>query len=63
MVLNKKNHFLHTTIEDARGWPERIRQLLRYDLYVHYNENIEAGPLGYYEYGSPSVLFENDTGK
>ena len=48
-------------LEQAHGWPERVRQLLGYDLYAHYDENIEAGPLGYYEYGSPSVLFESDT--
>ena len=46
----------------ARGWPERVRQLLGYDLYAHYDENIEGGPLGYYKYGSPAVLFESDTG-
>ena len=38
----------------------RIQQAGHY-LYAHYDENIEAGPLGYYEYGSPSVLFETDT--
>ena len=46
-------------MEQARRWPERVRQLLGYDLYAHYDENIQGGPLGYYEYGSPSALFEN----
>jgi len=60
-LRSQENHFLHTTLEQAHGWPEVVRQLLGYDLYAHYDENIEAGPLGYYEYGSPSVLFETDT--
>ena len=61
-LRTQENHFLHTTVDQARGWPERVRQLLGYDLYAHYDENIEGGPLGYYEYGSPAVLFESDTG-
>ena len=58
-LRTQENHFLHTTVEQARRWPERVRQLLGYDLYAHYDENIQGGPLGYYEYGSPSALFEN----
>jgi len=58
-LRTQENHFLHTSVDDAREWPERVRQLLGYDLYAHYDDNIEAGPLGYYEYGSPSALFEN----
>ncbi len=58
-LRTQENHFLHTTVEQARQWPERVRQLLGYDLYAHYDENIQGGPLGYYEYGSPSALFEN----
>jgi len=58
-LRTQENHFLHTSVDDAREWPERVRQLLGYDLYAHYDDNIEAGPLGYYEHGSPSALFEN----
>jgi ectoine hydroxylase-related dioxygenase (phytanoyl-CoA dioxygenase family) len=60
-LRTQENHFLHTTIEQAHGWPERVRQLLGYDLYAHYDENIEAGPLGYFEYGSPAALFNPDS--
>ena len=59
-LRTQENHFLHTTVEQAHGWPVRVRQLLGYDLYAHYDENIEAGPLGYYEYGSADVLFKSD---
>jgi len=58
-LRTQENHFLHTSIDEAMKWPERVRQLLGYDLYAHYDENIQGGPLGYYEYGSPSALFEN----
>ena len=58
-LRTQENHFLHTSIDEAMKWPERARQLLGYDLYAHYDENIQGGPLGYYEYGSPSALFEN----
>ena len=58
-LRTQENHFLHTSIDEAKEWPERVRQLLGYDLYAHYDENIQGGPLGYYEYGSPSALFEN----
>ncbi len=57
-LRSQENHFLHTSVEQARDWPERVRQLFGYDLYSHYDENIDAGPLGYYEYRSPAVLFE-----
>lgn len=62
-LRTQENHFLHTTVEQAQGWPERVRQLLGYDLYAHYDENMEAGPLGYYEYGSPAELFKSDKAK
>ncbi len=58
-LRTQENHFLHTSIDEAMEWPERVRQLLGYDLYAHYDENIQGGPLGYYEYGSPSALFQN----
>ncbi|MEM7282025.1 MAG: phytanoyl-CoA dioxygenase family protein [Pseudomonadota bacterium] len=57
-LRSQENHFLHTSLEQARQWPERVRQLMGYDLYSHYDENLGAGPLGMYEYGSPAVLFE-----
>ena len=57
-LRTQENHLLHTTVDQARLWPDRVRQLLGYDLYAHYDENIEGGPLGYYEYGSPAALFE-----
>lgn len=59
-LRTQENHFLHTTVEQASTWPERARQLLGYEMYAHYDENISGGPLGYYEYGSPSVLFEEN---
>jgi hypothetical protein len=31
---------------------------LGYELYAHYDDNIQGGPLGYYEYGCPSALFD-----
>ena len=60
-LRSQENHFLHTTLEQARGWPERVRQLMGYDLYSHYDDNLAAGPLGYYEYRSPAVLFEKNS--
>ena len=57
-LRSQENHFLHTTVTQARQWPERVRQLMGYDLYSHYDENLGAGPLGMYEYGSPAVLFD-----
>lgn len=57
-LRTQENHFLHTTVEQAQTWPQRARELLGYEMYAHYDENISGGPLGYYEYGSPSVLFE-----
>ena len=59
-LRTQENHFLHTTVEQARQWPARARQLLGYDLYSHYADGLMAGPLGYYEYGSPEVLFDHD---
>lgn len=59
-LRTQENHFLHTTVEQAKQWPQRARQLLGYDLYSHYDDELMAGPLGYYEYGSPEVLFEAD---
>jgi hypothetical protein len=29
-----------------------------YDLYAYYDGEMDAGPLGYYNYRSPSTLFE-----
>ena len=57
-LRTQENHFLHTTVEQAKSWPARARQLLGYDLYSHYHDDMMAGPLGYYEYGSPEVLFD-----
>lgn len=59
-LRTQENHFLHTTVEQAQTWPQRARELLGYEMYAHYDENISGGPLGYYEYGSPSVLFGSD---
>jgi hypothetical protein len=38
---------------------EVVHQLLGYDLYSHYEDGLTAGPLGYYIYGSPEVLFND----
>ena len=57
-LRTQENHFLHTMVEQAQSWPARARQLLGYDLYSHYDDDMMAGPLGYYEYGSPEVLFD-----
>lgn len=62
-LRTQENHFLHTTVDQAREWPERVRQLLGYDLYSYYDDDLFAGPLGYYEYGSPAVLFEQSNTK
>jgi len=60
-LRTQENHFLHTSVEQAKTWPQRVRELLGYDLYAHYDDNIQGGPLGYYEYGSPSVLFDKNS--
>jgi ectoine hydroxylase-related dioxygenase (phytanoyl-CoA dioxygenase family) len=60
-LRTQENHFLHTSVEQAKAWPQRVRELLGYDLYAHYDDNIQGGPLGYYEYGSPSVLFDKNS--
>lgn len=57
-LRTQENHFLHTTVEQVAKLPERVRQLLGYDLYAHYDEEITGGPLGYYEYKSPATLFK-----
>ena len=57
-LRTQENHYLSTTLEQAAEWPERVRQLLGYDLYAYRDENMEAGPLGYYNYRSPSTLFD-----
>ena len=43
-LQTQENHVLHTTVEQARQWPERVRQLLDYDLYAQYDENIQGSP-------------------
>ena len=53
-----ENHYLHTSVDEARHWPEKARQLLGYDLYRHHDEKVSWGPLGLYEYQSPKVLFQ-----
>jgi|TARA_B110000093_G_scaffold180590_1_gene222830 ectoine hydroxylase-related dioxygenase (phytanoyl-CoA dioxygenase family) len=53
-----ENHFLHSTVEEARQWPKKAQQLLGYDLYRYHDENISGGPLGLYEYTSPQILFQ-----
>ena len=60
-LRTQENHFLHTSVEQSKTWPQRVRELLGYDLYAHYDDNIQGGPLGYYEYGSPSVLFDKNS--
>jgi hypothetical protein len=53
-----ENHYLHNSVDEARHWPEKAKQLLGYDLYRHYDEKVSWGPLGLYEYQSPEVLFK-----
>ena len=57
-LRTQENHFLSTSVEQAAGWPEKVRSLLGYDLYAYRDESMEVGPLGYYDYRSPSVLFD-----
>ena len=57
-LRTQENHQLHATVEEVARLPERARQLLGYELYLHHAEDATGGPLGYYEQGSPSVLFE-----
>lgn len=59
-LRTQENHQLHYTVEDIAKLPERARQLLGYELYAQYDENFSGGPLGYYEYRNPSVLFEEN---
>ena len=58
-LRTQENHFLSTTVEQAKDWPEKVRTLLGYDLYAHYDETMEVGPLGYHDYRSPASLFED----
>jgi ectoine hydroxylase-related dioxygenase (phytanoyl-CoA dioxygenase family) len=57
-LRTQENHLLSTTLEQAAGWSETVRSLLGYDLYAYHDDNLEAGPLGYYNYRSPATLFE-----
>lgn len=57
-LKTQENHQFHNTLEQVAKLPKRAQQLLGYDLYAHYDENITGGPLGYYEYRSPAVLLE-----
>ncbi len=57
-LKTQENHQLHLTVEQVAALPERARQLLGYELYSYYGEELFGGPLGFYEYGSPKVLFE-----
>jgi ectoine hydroxylase-related dioxygenase (phytanoyl-CoA dioxygenase family) len=57
-LRTQENHLLSTTLEQAAGWSETVRSLLGYDLYAYHDDNMEAGPLGYYNYRSPATLFE-----
>lgn len=58
-LRTQENHFLCTNVEQMSGFPERVRQLLGYDLYTHYDENFYGGPLGFHNYRSPAELFNN----
>jgi ectoine hydroxylase-related dioxygenase (phytanoyl-CoA dioxygenase family) len=58
-LRTQENHFLHTSVDMVAKMPPRARQLLGYDLYSHYADGLTAGPLGYYKYGSPAVLFND----
>ncbi len=51
---------LSTNVEQAAGWSETIWSLLGYDLYAYHYSEMDAGPLGYYDYRSPAALFERD---
>lgn len=57
-LITQENHFLHTDLELARQLPAKARELLGYDLYSYHEDGFFGGPLGYYEYKSPSVLFD-----
>lgn len=57
-LKTQENHQLNTTVEQVAKFSPRVRQLLGFDLYAHYDDNIMGGPLGYYDYKSPAVLFE-----
>ena len=57
-LRTQENHFLYPSVEQAAAWPEPVRTLLGYDLYAYRDEDMEVGPLGYFNYRSPSTLFE-----
>ena len=54
----QENPYLHTSFEMARSWSPAVRSLMGYDLYAHYDGELDAGPLGYHNYRSPAELFE-----
>jgi len=54
----QENPYLHTSVEMAKTWSPEVRTLMGYDLYAYYDGEMDAGPLGYYNYRSPSTLFE-----
>ena len=39
-LRTQDNHFLHPTVEQAKQWPKKVRQLLGYDLYAHCDQQI-----------------------
>jgi ectoine hydroxylase-related dioxygenase (phytanoyl-CoA dioxygenase family) len=39
-LRTQDNHFLHTTVEQAKQWPKKVRQLLSYDLHAHCDQQI-----------------------
>ena len=57
-LKTQENHQLHASIEQVRQWPEKVRQLLGYELYAYADDDLYGGPLGYYEYRSPAVLVD-----
>ena len=58
-LRTQENHFLSTTLEQAKSWPDVVRTLLGYDLYAYRDDDMEVGPLGYYDYKSPAALFDD----
>ncbi|MDE0238884.1 MAG: phytanoyl-CoA dioxygenase family protein [bacterium] len=54
-----ENSWLNLPLDVVAGLPRRARELLGYEIYDGSADEVRSGFLGYYEMGSPRVLFED----
>ncbi|MCY4608205.1 MAG: phytanoyl-CoA dioxygenase family protein [bacterium] len=54
-----ENTWLTLPLDVVAGLPPRARELLGYEIYDGSADEVRSGFLGYYEMGSPRVLFED----